>query len=259
MIDLSFSLSDLEFFLLIIVRVTCFVYAAPFFGTVNTPNRVKIGVGVLISVLIYQILEPVPLGYNTVLSYAIIVIKEAFTGILIGYSAAICISILSFAGHIADMDIGLSMVSVFDPVSRESVTISGTFYQYTVMLLMFISGLYQYLLSAIVHSFTLIPINGAIFKSDKLVAGLTGFLTDYVLLGFRIVLPVFAAILLLNAVLGILAKISPQLNMFAVGIQLKVLVGLGVLFLTIGVIPSASTLILSEVRKMIDVFTEAML
>lgn len=259
MVDLSFSLLELEYFLLVMVRVTCFVYAAPFFGTTNVPNRVKIALGVFVAVLIYNTLTPAALPYNSVFVYAIIIVKEAFTGLLIGFSANICLSILNFAGHIADMNIGLSMVSIFDPVTKDNVTISGTFYQYTVMLMLFISGLYQYVLAAIVESFSLIPVNGAIFNSEKLVTSMIAFFTDYVMLGFRIVLPVFAAILLLNAILGILAKISPQLNMFAVGIQLKILVGLGVLFLTVGVLPNASVMILSEVKKMITVFTEAML
>lgn len=259
MVNLAISLPELEFFLLIMVRVTCFVYAAPFFGTPNVPNRVKIALGVFISVLIYNSIVPGAVAYNSVFAYAIIVIKEAFSGILIGFSANICLSILNFAGHIADMNIGLSMVSVFDPVTKDNVTITGTFYQYTVMLLLFISGLYQYVLAAIVESFSLIPVNGAVFNSEKLVTSMVSFCTDYVLLGFRIVLPVFAAILLLNAILGILAKISPQLNMFAVGIQLKILLGLAVLFITVGVLPAASVMIMDEVRKMITVFSEAML
>ena len=83
------------------------------------------------------------------------------------------------------------------------------------------------------------------------------FLRDYLALGFRLCLPVFASMLLLNAILGILAKVSPQLNMFAVGIQLKILMGLGVLFLTVGMLPTASTAILSEMKKMITLFAEA--
>ena len=58
-------------------------------------------------------------------------------------------------------------------------------------------------------------------------------------------------ILLLNAILGILAKVSPQVNMFAVGIQLKVLVGLSVLFFTVGMMPGAADLIFQEMKRMI--------
>ncbi|MCR4679975.1 MAG: flagellar biosynthetic protein FliR [Lachnospiraceae bacterium] len=257
MFNFTFSLRDLEFFLLIVVRITCFIHTAPFFGMTNTPNRVKIGLGVLISALVYQTLTPVHPEYSTVLMYAIYVLKEAVTGIIIGYSAAICVAILNFAGHLVDMEIGLSMVSLFDPVSRDSVTISGTYYQYTVLLMLMISGMYQYVLAAIIETFNLIPVSGAVFNSDRILNAMLTFLRDYLALGFRLCLPVFAAMLLLNAILGILAKVSPQLNMFAVGIQLKILLGLGVLFLTVGMMPGASTAILSEMKKMITLFAEA--
>ena len=257
MFNFTFSLRDLEFFLLIVVRITCFIHTAPFFGMTNTPSRVKIGLGVLISALVYQTLTPVHPEYSTVLMYALYVLKEAVTGIIIGYSAAICVAILNFAGHLVDMEIGLSMVSLFDPVSRDSVTISGTYYQYTVLLMLMISGMYQYVLAAIIETFNLIPVSGAVFNSDKILNAMLTFLRDYLALGFRLCLPVFAAMLLLNAILGILAKVSPQLNMFAVGIQLKILLGLGVLFLTVGMMPGASTAILSEMKKMITLFAEA--
>ncbi len=259
MIDLSFSIYELEFFLLVMTRVTCFIYAAPFFSMNSVPNRVKIGVGVFISYIIYQGLTPIELPYNSVLGFAIIVIKEAFTGILIGFSANICTSILNFAGHFADTEIGLSMASLFDPVTRENVTLTGVYYQYSVLMLLLISGMYQYVLAAICESFNLIPVNGAIFSSEKLVLSMLEFLGDYISMGFRICLPVFVCILLLNAVLGILAKVSPQLNMFAVGIQLKILAGFAILFLTVSLLPSASTLILSEMKKMVTAFTEALL
>lgn len=258
MVDLSFSLYELEYFLLIVVRITAFIFVAPFFSMPNTPRRVRIALGIFIAVMVYNIMEPVPVEYSSVLGYAIIVIKEAMVGLIIGYGAAICVSILNFAGHTIDTEIGLSMVSIFDPVSKEQTTITGTYYNYTVMLLLLISGLYQYILSAIVYSFTVIPINGAVFSSEKLLTSMVTFLGDYLSIGFRIVLPVFAAIMLLNTILGILAKISPQLNMFAVGIQLKILVGLSIMFFTVSLLPGVSSFVTAEVKKMITLFTEAM-
>ncbi|MBO7358123.1 MAG: flagellar biosynthetic protein FliR [Lachnospiraceae bacterium] len=259
MVDLSFSMTELEYFLLIVVRVTVFIYAAPFFGMANTPNRVKIAMGVLISALLYRIVPITELPYNTVLMYSVIVLKEAITGVLIGFGAGICTSILNFAGQMVDMETGLSMVSLMDPVSRDSVTITGTYYQYGVMLLLLISGMYQFVLGALTESFKLIPVNGAIFNSEKLLASISVFLVDYLVMGFRICLPVFASMLLLNTILGILAKVSPQLNMFAVGIQLKILVGIAVMFITVGLLPGISNMIMSEIRKMTTLFVEAMM
>ena len=105
------------------------------------------------------------------------------------------------------------------------------------MLMMIATGMYRYLFGALADTFILIPVNGAVLRADSLVDSMLEFLSDYVIIGFRIVLPIFCSILLLNAVLGVLAKVAPQMNMFAVGIQLKVLVGLSVLFLTVGMLP----------------------
>ena len=75
------------------------------------------------------------------------------------------------------------------------------------------------------------------------------FLADYILLGFRVILPIFATMMMLNAILGVMAKVSPLMNMFAIGIQLKVLTGLTILFLTVGLMPRASDMIFAEMKK----------
>lgn len=259
MIDYAFSFRELEYFLLIMTRVTCFIFIAPFFGMNNTPKRVKIGLGIFISVLLYYAISPKQYAeYSTVFGYAGIVIKEAATGLIIGFSAQICLSITNFAGRMIDMEIGLSMMNQMDPTTKENTTITGVFYQYFVMLLLIITGMYQFLLKALAETFTLIPIAGAVFNTESLVQSTLVFLRDYIVIGFRICLPVFAVILLLNAILGILAKVAPQLNMFAVGIQLKILVGLGVLFLTIGMLPGAANFVFTEIREMMVAFVESL-
>ena len=65
--------------------------------------------------------------------------------------------------------------------------------------------------------------------------------------------------IMLNAILGILAKVSPQMNMFAVGIQIKVLVGISVLFLTTGMLPGAADFIFRQMKKMVVSFVEGMM
>lgn len=259
MISYSFTYTDLEFFLLILVRVTCFVYIAPFFSMTNTPRNVRIALSVFIAVLLYQVIPGQEMEYQTVIGYAILVLKEAVTGLLIGFGANICTNIVSFAGHIADMEMGLSMASMMDPTTKQSTTISGVYYNYMVMLILFISGMHRYLLKALAETYTLIPVNGAIFDADALLGSMLQFMADYIIIGFRICLPVFAIMVILNAVLGVLAKVSPQLNMFAVGIQMKVLVGISVLFLSTAMLPGAADFIYTEMKRMVVSFVEAMM
>lgn len=259
MVDLSFSYDELLTFLLIVVRVTCFIYLAPFFNMGNTPNRVKIGLGLCVSYLIYQILLPVePLVYSNILEFSVLVLKEAMVGLIIGFGANICMSVVNFTGNIIDMETGMAMATLFDPQTNQETSISGVLYQYAMSLMLIVSGMYQYLLKAIVETYTLIPINGAIFDKDHLLNSITAFMGNYLTIGFRICLPVFCAMILLNAILGIMAKVSPQMNMFAVGIQLKMLVGLGILFLAVSMLPGAADFIFTQMKVIVVDFVEGM-
>ena len=259
MIDLSFSTYDLEYFLLILTRVASFIFVAPFFSMRNTPSRVRVGLSVFTALLLYQSLTPSDaVVYNTLMEYTIIVIKEAVVGLLIGLGATFCTSIVNFAGSIADMETGLSMATLMDPTTRESTSITGVLYQYIFMFMLIGTGMYRYLFGALVDTFVLIPISGAVFHGDALVETVIMFLSDYILIGFRIVLPIFCTILLLNAILGVLAKVSPQMNMFSVGLQLKILVGLSTLFLTVGLLPGTADFIFNEMKRVIVSFVGAM-
>ena len=260
MISLSFSFLDLEFFLLILVRVSCFVFIAPFFSMNHTPARARIALSVFTAALLYTTLTPTDaVVYGTVMEYAVIVVKEAVTGLLIGFSANICMAIVNLAGAVTDMEVGLSMVTLMDPTTREQSSVTGVFYQYVIMLIMIVSGMYRYLFGALADSFLLIPVNGAVLKGENLVAAVVMFLGDYVTIGFRIRLPVFCTILILNAILGILTKVSPQLNMFSVGLQLKVLAGLAVMFLTARLLSGAASMVFNEIKKVTVTFVEGMM
>lgn len=256
MVNFSFSLYDLEYFLLVLTRVSCFVFVAPFFSMSNTPRHVRVALSVFTAILLYGTLTPseMPITYNTVSGYAAMVIKEAVTGLLIGFSANLCSTIVSFAGAIVDMETGLSMAQVMDPATRQQTSITGAIYQYVLMLLLIATGMYRFLLGALADTFSLIPINGAIFNMDSLLKSMLQFMSSYIVIGFRIALPVFCTILLLNAILGVLAKVSPQLNMFAVGIQIKILVGLAVLFFSTSMLSGAADFIFVQMKDLLKAF-----
>lgn len=260
MIDLSFSMLDLEYFLIILVRTSAFIFSAPFFSTIQDPKVTRIGLAVCISYLLYFTLGPrAALEYNSILGFSAIVLKETLTGLLIGVSTNICTHILGFAGRIVDMEIGLSMVSQMDPTTNQNTTFTGLIYQYAFMLIMIATGMHRFLLKAFVETYEVIPVNGAIIHGQKLLVAIITFLSDFILIGFQIALPIFIAITLLNAILGILAKVAPQLNMFTVGIQIKILVGLGMLFITTSMLPSIADTIFTEMRKIMVLFVEGMM
>lgn len=259
MVNYEFSLYTFEYFLMILVRVASFVYIAPFFGMNNTPNRVKIGLSVFTSIILYQVMMPKnPLEYSGVIEFAIIVLKEGITGLLIGFAANICNSIVLLSGKIIDMEIGLAMMDVFDPSSNQQVAITGQFYNYLIMMLLIITNMHHYILRALIDSYQVIPVNGTVFQWDHLLETMTTYMVDLMVIGFRVVLPIFATSMILNCILGIMAKVAPQMNMFAVGIQLKILLGFTIMFLTISLLPSISNAVFREMKKMIVSIIEGM-
>ena len=259
MINYTFTYGDLEYFLLVFIRVISFMFVAPFFSMSNMPRRIRIGFSFFVALLLYQSVPRQSIVYDTLIGYSVIVMKEVLTGLLIGFAANLCASIVSFAGHIVDMEMGLSMASMFDPTTKETSTITGIYYNYMVLLMLMISGMHRYLIHALAETYTLIPVNGAVIRTDTLLAAMLEFMANYIIIGFRICLPIFAVMTILNAVLGILAKVSPQLNMFVVGIQMKVLVGLSILFLSTSMLPGAADFIYDQMKRMVVTFTEAIM
>ncbi len=250
MIEYSFSLLSLEYYLLVLVRIASFVAVAPFFGLSSVPARVKAGFSAVLALLIFQT-APGSVEYGGVMGYAVIVIKEALTGLMLGMTANACTYIIGFAGHLIDMQIGLSMAQEYNPLTRTQDSITGNLYYYSIMLLLLISDLYHYIIRAVADSFELIPVNGQFFQWSYLKDSFVKLIADMFMLGFRIMLPVFACCMVMNCVLGIMAKLAPQMNMFSVGIQLKIFAGYAVLVATVVLLPRAAELISGEIRLML--------
>lgn len=258
MIEVTFTQETIEYILLILVRVTSFVSIAPFFGQINTPVKIKVSFSVFVSILLFYTLPTQTVEYSTVIDFATIIIKESIAGLLLAFSAYICSLIIQFTGKIIDMEIGMSMAQVFDPQTRTQVSITGSFYSYMILMLMIVSNMHLYLLGALVDSFTLIPIGG-IKLGNTMYDTVIGFITNYFIIGFRIVLPIFGTIVLLNCVLGIMAKVAPQMNMFAVGLQLKIMTGLFVIFVTVGLIPIIANFIFDQMKSMLTQILRGMM
>ena len=247
MITYNIALDQFELFILILMRMASFVFAAPFFNTANTPKRLRIGLAFFLSILVYTLHPDMNVEYNGLIEYAGLVVIESVVGILLGAMASFCVQIIQFAGKLVDMDIGISMAQIMDPTTKVQVGILGNFYYYMLMLLLIVSGLHQYLVAAIIEAYNVIPIGGVKFGMSVYTTVLN-FMSDYFVIGFRIELPVFAATLLLNCILAIIARIAPQMNMFVVGMQLKIFVGIFVILFTIVMLPSVSNFIYNEIQ-----------
>ena len=227
------------------------MFVAPLFGQEGVPTLSKIGISGGLALMILYTVEPVEAAYQSMIGYSILVLKEASVGLMIGFAAYVCNAIILFAGNIIDMDMGISMAQEFDPTMRTQVSITGSMYNYFMLLFLIITNMYQFLIRAVADSFVLIPLGGANYHTDILLSVFTRFMTNVFAIGFRIFLPVFATILIMNVILGIMAKVAQQLNMFSVGIQIKILAGLVVLYVTIYLFPEVCSYIFEQMSVMI--------
>lgn len=235
-----------------------FVVVAPFFSISNTPARVKVGFAALVSLLLYFVVDFSALNYSTVVGYAFLVTKEALTGLIIGFSTYCCNFIILLAGNMIDMNIGLSMAQEYDPTLRTESSVTGSLYNNFLMILLILSGMHRYIFKTFCDAFTLIPIGGTIFKWDSLFVSTLKFMGDVFVIAFRIILPVFAVIMILNTILGIMVKVAPQIHMFSVGAQLKIIVGFTVLFLTIFLLPDVAAFIFKEMKTMLTLYIQGL-
>ncbi len=126
---MTFTVENFESFLLILVRITAFIYAMPFFSLKDVPQKVKVGFSLFFAVILFQTV-PSEIQYDGVIGYAAMVISEMLVGLIIGFFTNVSYYILSFAGQVMDMEIGFSMVNEFDPVSNIQTTITSNYYSY---------------------------------------------------------------------------------------------------------------------------------
>lgn len=254
---MNITVESIESFLLILVRLSAFIFTAPIFSNSQIPRKVKACFSVFISMIIYNTVTVELPAYSDVISFAILVMQEAIVGLILGFIISACMYIVNCAGRLIDMEMGLSMANMMDPSTRIQASITGAFYTQMVLLLLLITNMHYYILRAIVDSFKHVPLGGVVFHAG-LYEIMQSFLVDFFVIGFRIVLPVFAAMLIVNVVLGVLARIAPQMNMFVVGMQLKIFVGLVILYIIVSTLPMVSDFIAVEMKKYINIIMKAL-
>lgn len=250
---MTFTISTLtlEAFLLVFVRVACFTSIAPIFGHNSLNARMKISIAFFVSLILYQVVDASLPEYTNVLGYTTLVLEEALVGLLLGFVAGLSMKALAIAGEFIDREIGFSMATTFDP-NQGMVTITGELYDKIVCLVILISNLHYYILSAAAQSFELVPVGNVVLNPGLIYTSLIQFIVQMFIIGFRIAMPVFLGATMLNVILGVLAKSSPQMNMFAIGMQLKVFVGLFLLAVCIMFIPNIANYIMERMRDMIQ-------
>jgi len=243
--------------MLVLVRISAIITVAPFFNQSTIPRRTKLFLSFFLSLIVMNLVDYTAVSYDGMIGYSILIVKEAITGVLIGLGSGLCLYILNFSGHMVDMEIGFAMAMEMDPTTQVQTTITSTFFMAIFMLMFLASDMHYFVIDALFDSYQLIPIGGAKI-SPSLYQIFVKYITDYFVIGFRIILPIFTCILILNVVLGILAKVAPQMNMFVVGMQAKVFAGLFLLFVLMSLFPGVVDFLFEEMQLLTKYFTQSM-
>ncbi len=220
-------------FLLVLVRITGMFFLSPIFGRRNIPNYFKIGFCFVFSVVTANSVQVPTLAYASLTAYAILIAKELLVGLSLGFISYLLFSSIYIAGQLIDMRIGFGMVSVFDPLTNVQIPITADFYVIIATVMMLITDAHHLLIQAIVDSYSILPIGEVVFDGP-VISQIFKLFTGIFELGFKIAAPITVSILITDISLGIISKSMPQLNVFMLGMPIKIILGLSIIFITIG-------------------------
>ncbi|MGC4375650.1 flagellar biosynthetic protein FliR [Fictibacillus sp. Mic-4] len=244
-------LNSLPTYVLVFVRVSAFFAMVPFFSYRNIPNVHKIGLSILLSWMIaYSVKMPVvPIdGF-----YFLLIIKEAMIGLAIGMIAAILFYAIQVAGSFIDFQMGFAIANVFDPQTGVQTPLMGKFLQTVALLFILSVDGHHLLLDGIYYSYSFVPVNDLSFgfgSGDVAKYFVSTFGAMFVI-GFQMSIPIVGSLFLIDVALGIVARTVPQLNIFVVGLPLKIIVAF---ILLIFILPA----FFMSVHYLVDQMVEAM-
>jgi len=229
--------SQIETFILIFVRITAIISLLPIFGSQSVPAQLKAGLSFVLAMVVFPSVSPylVVAGEFNVPIFFVTVIKEALIGIAIGYVTTFMFAAVQFAGRLIDTQMGFALVQVIDPFSNTQTTVTGQFQVLLFSIIFLLVNGHYFLLLAAVKSFEMIPLTMVHFPSGAMVALFTRMTGNIFVMAVRFASPVFSVLVLSSLSLGIVARTVPQINIFFVGLPMKI--GLGIVSLII-VLPS---------------------
>lgn len=224
-------LNLLPCFLLCLVRVTCFFFTAPLFSYRTVPSTFKIGLGACLAYLVTATLHDQSILFNA--DFILLVVKEAIVGLSMGLIAGLLFFAVQMAGMFIDLEIGLSMASLLNPENGTQSPLSGELLNAFMILFLFSVNAHHMLINGVLDSYRLIPLKslGVSINSGTPYEFMTNlFLTSFAD-ALQMALPIVGSVFLVDVAVGIVARTVPQLNVYVVGVPLKIGVGLVLLML----------------------------
>ena len=223
---LTYSSDKLQLLLLLNFRVAGLFLTAPVFSHRAIPPMVKVALVLTLSLaLLPAASHSVAPPMKSVFDLALIAGKEFLVGVIMGLVVSLVFIAINMAGSLVGLQSGLSIASIIDPATADEVNIFGEFWTITALVIFFGINGHHALLSGLGDSYRVLPIGTALLTGTvaeslmRLSAGLFS-------MAIKFAAPVMLTLLLMEVALGVLARTMPQMNVFVIGIPVKIAVSL---------------------------------
>jgi len=219
-----------DYLFLLFLRVSGLLMSSPIFGRKNVPNIAKIGFCITLT-MVFMTALPAPETYPTwshVFEYALLCVRELLFGVAMGFVMTAMFDLVLTGGGMMDTQIGFSMMNIYDAQNNTQSPITGTLFQIMLIVLFFGMDGHLRIIDVLYATIQQIPIGSAMMSAD-IVWVAAQVMSKSFALSVMMAMPVVAAGMMLELALGAIIRTVPQMNMFVVGIPMKIIVGLIVL------------------------------
>lgn len=226
-IPIEWAMPQLVAFMLVVARMSGLFLLAPVFSSPLIPARLKLMALVSLSVVMTPIAAATVTQVPTDgLTLALTLFKETLIGLALGFSVAIVFSAVQVGASLIDTSIGFSLASIMDPLTSSQSSIIGSFYSMVATLAFLAVNGHYWMLSGFARSFEIVPVD-VMPRFANMLHNVQEIFFQLFVMAFQIAAPVLITLLVVDVVLGIVARVVPQMNVFFVGIPLKIAIGMG--------------------------------
>jgi flagellar biosynthesis protein FliR len=229
------SIAQTQIFFLVLTRVMAVIIHIPNLGGQTIPTQIRIALGIILAALL---VPWTPLGVDVesmaLLTFAAAILKEIIIGTIIGYAAILTFAVISIAGETLGIGSGFGSDRIFNPALEQSVTPIGQLFVVVSMLYFMAINGHHIAIIALQKSFTLLPVNSPLptFTVEILLKSTAQLIT----FGIQIAFPIFAALFLTDITLGLLSRVAPQVQVYFLGLPVKIALSLFALGLSMSII-----------------------
>lgn len=239
------------------IRMSAILFTAPIFSSAVLTNMIRIMIAIILAFIITPTIPELAVADPNVLWLIIAIAKEILIGIVIGAMTSLLFSAIQLGGYLVDYQMGFSMVSVIDPVSDASVSFSGQVYNILATLIYLSINGHHIFIRAVASSFNFLPLSDFPYNQEAIMFVLSTFIKVFVI-ALQITAPIFIALMVTNTVMGVIARLVPQINLMIVGFPLKIGIGAIFLILSLQLFYIAFEKVMNEYFRMILKFFEIM-